>query len=114
MSTADVGSLEETHPFFTGEDDAQLGDSLRRLNRVRSVVVGERRLPKLPPSSTALPALWEIVVGDSFEHVLDKATATGRRFFQIKKNVRPRRYFPTGWSYLDNLVEEQLGVSFSD
>ena len=113
-SPAEVGSIGESHYFFAAEDDEHLEDGLRRLNRVRSVIVGERRLPRLPSSSTGLPALWEVVAGDSLKRVLDRATATGRRFCQIRKNARPRRYFPTGWSYLDDLVEERLGATFDD
>jgi hypothetical protein len=114
VSPTGVGAVGETDSFFTDQDDRKLDDALRRLNRVRSVVVGERRLPKLPPSSTALPALWELVAGDSFERVLDRATETGRRFLQISKSMRPKRYFPTGWSHLDKLVEERLGASLRD
>jgi len=109
-----VEAIGESDPFFTDESDKKLDDSLRRLNRVRSVVVGQRLLPKLPPSSMALPSLWEVVVGDSLERVLDRATATGHSFAQRTKSMRAKRYFPTGWSYLDNLVEERLGVSLSD
>ncbi len=114
VSPIGVEKIGECDSFFTHEDERKLGDSLRRLNRVRSVVVGRRLLPRLPPASTALPALWEVVAGESLERVLDRATATGRRFIQIQKSLRPRRYFPTGWSYLDGLVSERLGVSLDD
>lgn len=110
----DVEGIGESDSFFTHESDVKLDDSLRRLNRVRSVVVGQRSLPKLPTSSTALPSLWEVVAGNSLESVLYRATATGHRFALVTKHRRAKRYFPTGWSYLDDLVEGRLGLSLRD
>lgn len=109
-----VGSIGESHSFFADESDEQLEDSLRRLNRVRSVIVGKLRLPKVQAPSTALAALWDAVAGDSLERVIERATATGSRFVRLNKHLRPKRRFPTGWTYLDNVVRERLGASFGD